>query len=260
MQRVRLIHWNAEEGAERAGRLRTLGYEVDHRPMRGPASVRELGDDPPAVILIDLARLPSQGRDMALLLRKRKSTRQVPLVFVGGKPGKVDPIKALLPDAAYAEWDQIETALGEAIESPPAQPVVPSSQFEAYAGKPVAEKLGVKAGAVVVLVGAPDGFETQLGTLPEDVQFLRQGRGRHDLTIWFVRSCSELEGEIAGMIPLAQDAPLWIAWPKKSSGVATDLTQQVVREVGLAAGLVDYKICAIDRTWSALLFTQRKAA
>jgi hypothetical protein len=171
----------------------------------------------------------------------------------------VSPIKELLPDAVYSEWEQIGTGLAEAIDNPPAQPAVPSSQFEAYAGKPVAAKLGIKANSVVGLVGAPDGFETQLGALPEGVQFQRQAQGGSDLTIWFTRSQGELEGRITEMASLTDEGPLWIAWPKKASGVATDLTQQVVREVGLAAGLVDYKICSIDRTWSALLFTQRKS-
>jgi hypothetical protein len=59
------------------------------------------------------------------------------------------------------------------------------------------------------------------------------------------------------MVPVADQCPVWIAWPKKASGVATDLSQQVVRGIGLSAGLVDYKICAIDKTWSGLLFTKR---
>jgi hypothetical protein len=77
--------------------------------------------------------------------------------------------------------------------------------------------------------------------------------------IWFVRSREALEQGIAEQVARTAHAPLWIAWPKKASKVLTDLSQQIVRETGLAAGLVDYKICSIDKVWSALLFTQRKS-
>jgi hypothetical protein len=75
-----------------------------------------------------------------------------------------------------------------------------------------------------------------------------------------VRSSDELQREIEGMAAQLEQGAMWIAWPKKASGVETDLSQQVVRQTGLGTGLVDYKICAIDKTWSALLFTRRKSA
>ena len=81
------------------------------------------------------------------------------------------------------------------------------------------------------------------------------------LAVWFLRSCAELEEGLARAIEAIEErGGLWMAWPKRASGVATDLTQQAVREAGLAAGLVDYKVAAIDNTWSGLLFTRRKPA
>lgn len=258
MRRVQLIHWNAGEAEERAERLKAAGYEVNCQMPGGPAYLSELGENPPTAIVIDLSRLPSQGRDIALLIRKRKTTRRVPLVFVGGKPEKVTRIKDLLLDAVYTSWEQIGNTLEKAITNPPTDPIVPQSQFEAYAGKPLSEKLGIKTKSVVGLVNAPEGFEKVLGKLPKGAQLQKRDHGACDLLIWFTRSREELEQGIEQMAALIDRGPLWIAWPKKASKMATDLTQQHVREIGLAAGLVDYKICSIDKTWSGLLFTKRK--
>ncbi len=258
MERVQLIHWNSDEARERAQRLAAAGYEVDHEISGGSAFVREMGQNPPAAVVIDLARLPSQGRDLALLLRKTKATRDVPLVFIGGPPEKVTRIQELLPDATYASWERIGDAVAEAIANPPVDPVTPESQFAAYVGKSLVEKLGIGADSVVGLVAAPRGFKETLGALPEGAQLREGASGDCDLFIWFVRSRAALEEGVQEMVDLAEHGPVWIAWPKKASRMATDLTQQQVREMGLDAGLVDYKICAIDKTWSGLLFTRRK--
>jgi hypothetical protein len=77
--------------------------------------------------------------------------------------------------------------------------------------------------------------------------------------LWFTRSRKDLEGDIERMALLAKQGPLWIAWPKNASPLGSDLTQAVVRKGGLATGLVDYKVCAIDAIWSGLLFTRRYA-
>lgn len=257
MQTVRLIHWNATEAKERSGWLRALGYRVDCEPLT-PAGLRALGEDPPAAVVIDLGRLPSQGRDLGMQIRKRAATRPLPLVFVGGKPEKVAPVREILPDAAFATWDQIAPALAAAIAHPPTDPVVPGSLFDVYAGTPLPNKLGIKAGSTVALVDAPDGFETTLGELPDGVVLSREIAGPPDVTLWFTRSRQELEEGVAGMGAVAGAGRLWIIWPKKASGVVSDLSQNVVRQTGLASGLVDFKICSVDATWSGLCFTWRK--
>jgi hypothetical protein len=259
MQRVRLLHWNADEAQERAERLAVLGYKVDYAALDA-SGLRRLREDPPDAVVIDLGRVPSQGRDVALGLRKHKATRRVPLVFVDGDPEKVARVKLLLPDAVYTTWIKIGEALRDAIAHPPVDPVVPASTMDGYAGTPLPEKLGIKAGSVVVLVDAPDGFEGVLGDLPQGVVLLREEASlERNLTIWFTRSQEELLSRVESMTVQADRGPLWIAWPKKASKMITDLTQQVVREVGLGSGLVDYKICSIDATWSGLLFTRRKS-
>lgn len=258
MHRVRLIHWNAVEAEERAGRLRSAGYEVDCQQLDGGAALRQLRDDPPSAVVIDLSRLPSHGRDVAIALRKYKDTRHVPLVLVEGDPQKVARIRELLPDAVYTTWSDIGRSLESAIAHPPADPVVPGSVMAAYSGTPLPKKLGIKPSSAVSLVNAPQGFEETLGELPEGAVLQRQARDPCDVTLWFVRSSEELERGIQRMWPCAEQGGLWIAWPKKASGAVSDLSQAMVRQAGLDAGLVDFKVCSMDATWSGLRFTRRK--
>jgi hypothetical protein len=138
-----------------------------------------------------------------------------------------------------------------------------------YSGTPLPKKLGIKPGARVALVDAPPDFERTLGTLPEGATLVRRGgatgRGGRaaaaDLTLWFVTSGAALARGLprtaAACGARGEGGHLWIAWPKRASGVATDLTENVVRDAALAAGLVDYKVCAIDATWSGLAFARR---
>ncbi|GAG68637.1 unnamed protein product, partial [marine sediment metagenome] len=109
MHCVKLIHWKSEEIDERTTILEAAGYDVDSNLPGGSQFFRQLGENPPSAIVIDLSRLPSQGRDFALQIRKRKTSRHIPLVFVGGAPQKVDPIKQLIPDASYTSWEEIDT-------------------------------------------------------------------------------------------------------------------------------------------------------
>ena len=258
-QRVRLIHWHAGEAKERIQRLESAGVAVDFRPLDGGAALRELWEAPPSAVVIDLTRLPSHGRDVAVLLRERKRTRRVPLIFVDGDPDKVARVQALLPDAVFTTWSCIESSLRQAMADTPEDPVVPGSSMAGYAGTPLWKKLRIKANSTVGLVGAPPGFEEALGQLPQNVTFRRRLRGLFDLIIWFVGARRDLEGRIERMGQAMSDSGgLWIAWPKKASGVASDVSQASVRQVGLAAGLVDYKVCSIDATWSGLLFSRCK--
>jgi CheY-like chemotaxis protein len=259
MKRVRLIHWNVGEARARRDRLAAEGYEVEWDPRPGPDLFKKLTADPPAALIIDLSRLPSGGRDLALEVRHRRSTRHVPLVFVEGAAEKVERVRALLPDAAYTTWSEIGPALRKAIAEPPTDPVVPESRMAGYAGVSLARKLGITEGAVVSLVDAPEGFEAQLSDLPEGVVLRDELRGQCDLVIWFTRSQKAMGRRMGRIASRATGSPVWIAWPKKSSGVRSDLTQQIVRRAAEAAGLVDYKIIAIDSVWSGLLFTRRAA-
>ena len=128
-----------------------------------------------------------------------------------------------------------------------------------YSGTPLAKKLGFKPGAVAAYVGAPEGFEALLGELPEGVRVRRRLRGPLDLIVCFVTARRELERRLPALRgALATAGMLWIAWPKRASGVPTDMTEDVVREVALPTGLVDTKVAAIDEVWSGLRLVIRK--
>jgi hypothetical protein len=126
-------------------------------------------------------------------------------------------------------------------------------------GRPLVRKLGVKPETRVAWLGAPDAFDAVVGELPPGVHVLRSLRPPLDLLVQFTTS----RGDLARRLPGLRDAVFpagaaWIAWPKKSSGVPTDLTEDVVRDEALPLGLVDVKVCAIDATWSGLKLVVRK--
>lgn len=125
-----------------------------------------------------------------------------------------------------------------------------------YSGTPLPRKLGVKPGTTLALLGAPTGFMTTLGPL-EDVRIRTSQRGGWDLLILFVTSRADLERRLPAIVKGLEDRSFWLAWPKRSSGVPTDLTEDVLRAVALPLGVVDYKVCAIDSVWSGLKFARR---
>ena len=256
-QTVRLVCWKEDRAAEVAADLESTGFEVDFRAF-SPSTMKELSEDPPGAVVIDLGRLPAQGRDVAVAMRTRARTRHLPLVFVDGADEKVPKIRELLPDAIFTDCEGLKRAIEDAIAEPPIDPVVPSSVFAGYSGTPLPKKLGIRAGTTVALVNAPDDFPSTLGRLPADVEIASTARKGAEVTMWFVLSSKILGREIDDMAAVAGDGRLWICWPKKASGVSTDVTQNIVRATGLAAGIVDFKICAIDETWSGLCFTTRK--
>lgn len=254
--RVCLVCWNDAEADERLALLAAAGHPAERRPLADAAQLRAWRDDPPAAVVVDLERRPSHGREIALWVRRDKTLRRVPLVIAGGDPAKVARVRELLPDAVYTGWEEIGPALGRALAAPPAEPVVPEA-FAAYSGTPLPKKLGIAPGDRVALVAAPEGFEAVLGPLPDGAELGRDPLDSHDLTLWFVRSTAELEAGVDRERERIGRRGLWICWPKKASGIASNLSEPVVRATGLANGLVDYKICAVDATWSGLRFARR---
>ena len=122
-------------------------------------------------------------------------------------------------------------------------------------GNPLPQKLGIKAGQRVVLLGAPEGFEAgTLGELPGGVRVARRAvAGKADVIVSFHTQRAQLERRLSTMREMMQPtAGLWIAWPKRAAKLETDITEDVVREIALPTGLVDNKVCAIDATWSGL--------
>jgi len=127
-----------------------------------------------------------------------------------------------------------------------------------YSSTPLAKKLGIKEGSRIALVNAPKDFNSELGELPDKVEFIKPPTRALDIVLFFVLSERELARDFAKLAEkLATNGMIWIAWPKKSSGVTTDLSFEPVQRIGLDSGLVDVKICAIDETWSGLKFVYR---
>jgi hypothetical protein len=128
-----------------------------------------------------------------------------------------------------------------------------------YTSTPLPKKLGIKPESRLALVGAPEGFDRTLGELPERVEVRARARGPLDVIVFFATSTAELRrrfDKLAGALDPA--GALWVAWPKRSSGVETDLTENAVRDAALPKGLVDNKVCAIDETWSGLRLVIRR--
>lgn len=127
-----------------------------------------------------------------------------------------------------------------------------------YSGTPLPRKLGIAEGHRVAFAGAPSEFGRALGPLPDGVAVRARVRGPLDVIVAFFTRRAELERRYPRLVTaLEPDGGLWVAWPKGSSGVATDLAEDVVREVAIANGMVDNKVCAIDEVWSGLRLVYR---
>lgn len=130
-----------------------------------------------------------------------------------------------------------------------------------YSGTPLMQKLGIKSGMRVHLSQAPDGYLELLGQGMDDVEQVKTCRGLFNMMQLFVTSRMLLERNLVRFKKyLEQDGMIWVSWPKKSSGVKTDITEDVIREVCLPMQLVDVKVCAIDATWSGLKLVIRRQA
>jgi hypothetical protein len=128
-----------------------------------------------------------------------------------------------------------------------------------YSGRPLVAKLGIVPGARATWVDAPAGFVQLLGPLPEGVRLKGSLRGGVDVAVCFVVERAVLRRRLRPLMrAIAPDGMAWIAWPKRASGVPTDITEDVVRDLALALGLVDVKVCAIDATWSGLKLVIRR--
>ena len=128
-----------------------------------------------------------------------------------------------------------------------------------YSGTPLAQKLGIKEGQKVATIGVPVGYRKLLSPLPEKVTFTREIKDGATFVHLFVSDRKAMERELKRLRKLiADNGVLWVSWPKKSSGVTTDVTEDIIREVALPLGFVDVKVCAVDETWSGLKLMVRR--
>lgn len=140
-----------------------------------------------------------------------------------------------------------------------AKPAPSAPNPAGYSGTPLPKKLGIKEGSVVITFGEPKGFRETLGELPKDITYKKNTKAPFSVAIAFVKSRVELEEQVDSLKSLVTPGVgLWIAWPKKASGIVTDVTEDTIRKVVLPLGLVDVKVCAIDAIWSGLRLVSRK--
>ena len=247
-RRVVVLHFNPPNLDKRLAGL--ADWDVETLTPGGSADLKGLRERPPDAFVVDLDRRPSEGRSVAVQLRRYASTRPVPLVFAGGEEDQVARVRNLLPDATYVSWSGVRDGLGRAKRLE--KPVVPGT-MDAYSQTELEPKLGVRAGTTLLLLGAPDGF----GKALRRAELVAEGPAQ--LVIVFAPGLADLERDFDGAkAALGPGGTLWICWPKKASGVDSDLDQRTVRRYGMDRGLVDFKVAAIDATWSGLRFARKK--
>lgn len=261
MASIRLVCWNQDLARERAHVLRDAGFTVDASPLSTSGLIGHFRSKSPAAVLIDLDRLPSHGREVAIVLRNSKSTRYIPIVFAGGLAEKVDRVRRELPDAGFTDWKGVGTALKKALKRALVAPVQPVAHMQRYARASLVKKLGLKPGMKVAVLAASDDFEEKLGELPEGVDLQPKVTRETTLAIWFVRSRKELDAGLEYLIArLPQRGGVWIVHPKQTSRYRVDFNQRDVMATGFAAGLAVSKVCAVDADWSGLMFRRKKPA
>jgi CheY-like chemotaxis protein len=261
MPSIRLVCWKQDLARERASLLREAGFSVDASPLNPSGLIGHFRRKSPGAVLIDLDRLPSHGREVAIVLRNSKSTRYIPIVFAGGLAEKVERVRRELPDAFFTDWKKVGTALKKALKRRLIEPVQPVAHMQRYAGSSLVKKLGVKPGMRVAVLAAPHDFEEKLGELPEGVEFQPKVTRETALAIWFVRSRRELGAELEYLIArLPERGGVWIIHPKQTGRYRVDFNQRDVMATGLAAGLAACKVCAVDADWSGLMFRWQKVA
>ena len=256
MRRVRLFHWNSKEAGALIANLRVAGFEAVYHTETQSPSVRELKESGAVAVMIDLSRLPSHGKYVGACVRGSKSTRHLPLVFVGGEAEKGAAIREQIPDAVYSSVAGVGAALTKAIARPPSDPVVPKQMMETAPGRTAAQKMGIRKGALVGLIDPPADYLKVLGVLPEGVVLEEDSRQACPVTVWFVHDPGEYGAALVSRRSLAAKSRLWIVWQK---GRRDGLNGNFVRQAALAMGLVDYKICSLDGVWTGMVFAVKKA-
>ncbi|MBB5058488.1 hypothetical protein HDF16_003202 [Granulicella aggregans] len=273
MKTVKLISFHPDVSGH-AALLKQPGATVDSAPLvRTSAVVGEMANLNPAALVLDLDKLPSNSREIALMLRASKLARHIPILFAGklspdadgSLPDKFARLRSELPDIPYTTWPDAAKALGALLRSPATRPPIVPAQRTYTASLP--QKLGILSVSdkskpkpkQIALLAAPDEFPALLGDLPETVSFTTRIGANTHLAICFVRSLGDLPGLFDLLTyNLPEGASAWVVYPKGAPKQQRELNENDVRKIGLASGLVDYKICSIDGNWSAIKFARRK--
>lgn len=256
MPRIRLIHWKPAEAVALVEALRRDGHLVEYEEHEGPGLMRRLGEARPDVLVIDLSRLPSHGKAVASTVRGTKRTRDIPIVFHAGEPAKVAALREVFPGEVFVPGLARLRAALRKIRSAPASAVGAAVGGIANPNRTAAQKLGIRAGAKVGVLDPPREYLRLVGAVPEGVEFVEDGRSL-GLLLWFVHDAREFEARLPDARRWAANAKLWVLWRKQAAGKSV-LTQLEIRRLAGEFGLVDYKICSVDDSWSGMLFALRK--
>ena len=251
--RVRLFHWRAAEAKPLIQELREAGYTVDYPGDKLNGTYRKMRDKPPVAALIDLTRMPSHGRYVAMAIRTSKALRHIPIVFVDGDPEKVERLKKEYPDATYSSREKLPAVLKRV--RPVKDPVVPKTMISAPSDRTTAQKMGIREGMRVAVIDAPGDYARILGPLPEGAEWVEAPDEALPMTVWFAADADAYLTGLRRMRQIAGKSRLWVVYRK---GQKDGLTQFMIRDAALAVGLVDYKICSVNEAWSGLLFTVKK--
>ena len=252
---MRLLHWKAVEAEAILEVLRNAGHTVEYEEQFRTELMREWRKSPPDVFVIDLSRLPSYGREVAVAIRQSPATRPTPIVFCQGGKEKVASLRTLMPDANYCELAGLGECVHAALRVAKSDAVVPPAMMDRYGGRTAAQKLGIKEGSTVAVFWPPHHFEKVLGQLPPSLQIVE---GNADVTLCFVHDPDSLRSTFSEMRGLAANSKLWMLWRKKTSAGHAGVTEPLIRGTGLSLGLVDYKICSVNEDWSAMLFARKE--
>ena len=258
MRRVCLIHWNEQEAASRLRELAAQGFPAVRLGPR-QITIPQCTATQPEAFVIALSRLPTHGKETGIHLRSSAATRHIPLIFAGGAPDRVAGIRELLPDAHFTEWTAIAAALQRALREIPLSVVQPAPMMDRFRDRTAAQKLGIHPGFRVAVYGAPPNYPKVIGAVPADVEWIEEPSDACDVTLYFLSSLPEFEQALTSFRRLAASSRLWLLWRKSRKNQKTELNEQVIRSAAIAIGLVDYKVCSVDETWSALLFAVKQA-
>ena len=254
MPTIRLYHWKAAEASPLIRKLQGNGYSVDYPGdnvlERG---FRSLGESPPHAIVIDLTRLPSQGRHVAVAIRSRKTVRHIPIVFVDGDPAKVEQIRADLPDAMFTSRAKLGSVLKRA--RPIANPAAP-----AYSNRTTAQKLGIGEDTRVAVIDAPRGYAKAVGVLPMGASLEEDPAEILPVTLWFVCKPEMYLATLPRMRELASKSRLWVIYPKQQARQKPPVEVNLffIRDKALGVGLFHRKTCSLNTTWTGMLFASRE--
>jgi NarL family two-component system response regulator YdfI len=215
-------------------------------PLSEPLSNREL----------EVLDLLAEGISNKLIAHRLGISEHTVKTHVASIFAKIEGVRRVLPDAVYTPMSRLRTALRSAIANPPADPLKPAQMMERWGSRTTAQKLGIAKNSRVFVIDPPSGYARAVGELPGGASFEEESADGCALALWFVHGIAEFHAALPRMRTLASRSRLWILWRKSRQD---GLNGNLIRSGAIDVGLVDYKICSINETWSAMVFAVKKA-